>query len=69
MSEIAGSNEELVEVKSNSTIKNLIDQIAEKNPELKNIPVSAAVNNEMATEDHPLSEADQVDLFPPYSGG
>ncbi len=69
LSELAGSAEESVEIKSDSTVQNLIEQLSEKNPELKTIPISAAVNNEMATADQKLSDADHVDLFPPYSGG
>tara|TARA_Y100000590_G_C15554814_1_gene952391 strand:- start:307 stop:552 length:246 start_codon:yes stop_codon:yes gene_type:complete len=56
-----------------NSIKNLKDFLIEKYPELKkhldqNI-IRIAVNNEYVIDDIPISNNDEIAIFPPVSGG
>jgi len=59
------------ELQENSTVKDLIESIEKKYPEIseniKNIMV--AVNEEYADKERKLEEGDVVALIPPVSGG
>ncbi len=69
LGELAESPTESLEIPIDTNVKELIAKISTDNPKLKTIAISVAVNSEMADGDEKLSDADHVDLFPPYSGG
>lgn len=59
-----------IEIKNQSTVKNLKDSLLNKHPQLKNIHSYAiAVNEEYASNETILKENDIVAIIPPVSGG
>jgi molybdopterin converting factor subunit 1 len=69
--DLAGARHETVELDPGATLGDLKDLLAERHQPLKAALGTAvgAVNREFATPDQPLSEGDEIGLFPPVSGG
>lgn len=68
------SNEELTLPPEVATVKELFAWLQQSRPDrfeqvFRNGPVLAAVNEEMAPADAPISDQDTVALFPPVTGG
>lgn len=69
-----GKVEEEVELEDKPRLKDLLDKIAEKYPDLKllsddSVPAIALVNGKYVDENHELKDGDEVALMPPASGG
>lgn len=69
-----GRVEEEVELEGKPKLKDLLDRIAEKYPNLKllsddEVPAIALVNGRYVNEDHELEDGDEIALMPPASGG
>ncbi|MBH63858.1 MAG: molybdopterin converting factor subunit 1 [Alphaproteobacteria bacterium] len=70
-----GLSEEVVELPGDvSTVSNLLDWLRQRGPQHADAledesVVRVAVNEEYAQLDAPISNADEVALFPPVTGG
>ncbi len=69
-----GKVEEEIELGDNPKLRDLLDKVSEKYPELKllsddGIPAIPLVNGKYVNLDHELKEGDEVALMPPASGG
>ena len=69
--EAVGSGTLQRDVSKNSTITDLIESLQTEFPKLGDIAsrTIVAINQEFVDQDTPLSEGDEVALFPPVSGG
>jgi molybdopterin converting factor subunit 1 len=69
--EIAGSGEEVVEVRAGTSIEELFAELAARKPELNKFRPSlvASRNQEFAAWADGLSADDEVAFLPPVSGG
>jgi molybdopterin converting factor subunit 1 len=69
--QIAGWKERQVTVSEGTTLGDLMQMLTEQHPELKltERTLYAAVNQEYAQKDTPLTDGDEVAIFPPVSGG
>ena len=70
--ERAGAEQVEVELPDGATVRQAVDAIAAEHglgDVFARLPVVMAVNREYATEDTSLSEADELALIPPVSGG
>lgn len=66
-----GRAEEVVEIPDNSSTDDLMKKLFERYPDVAKLSgqIRTAVNKEIASGDHPLSEDDEVALLPPVAGG
>lgn len=68
--DLTGRSSQSFEVKENTTIKDLKNNLIAEYPNLKNINEFAiAVNEEYANEDVIIKNSDVVAIIPPVSGG
>lgn len=69
--DIAGFHDRMIELRSSSTAGSVIEMLAESNPRFTEWRRSLriAVNQHYVSDDHPLSEGDEVAVIPPVSGG
>lgn len=69
-----GRVEEEIELEDKPRLKDLLDKIAEKYPDLKllsddSVPAIALVNGKYVDGNHELKDGDEIALMPPASGG
>lgn len=69
-----GKVEEEIELGEKPKLKDLLDKVSEKYPDLKllsddGIPAVPLVNGKYVSFDYELNEGDEVALMPPASGG
>ncbi len=67
--DVAGFAEECVDVPEGECLQHLIRHYAQRFPRLQDLPLRAAVNQEMADPSYRLHEGDEVAFLPPVSGG
>jgi len=68
--DLTGRNSQSFEIRENTTIKDLKNNLISEYPNLKNINEFAiAVNEEYANEDVVIKSGDVVAIIPPVSGG
>jgi molybdopterin converting factor subunit 1 len=69
--ELAGFDERLVEIPSNSQSEAVFQYLTKQNPlfERWRPSLRIAVNMEYVDNHHPLSDGDEVAVIPPVSGG
>jgi molybdopterin synthase catalytic subunit len=67
----AGGKEEFVELPDVATVSDLVKMIEQLHPSLsEGLPTAVmAVNREFAFSDEPISDGDEIAIFPPVSGG
>ena len=67
--DILGGRENVVEIEG-QTVADLRQQLQEKYPQLSGLrSLMIAVNNNYAEDETAISEADEIALIPPVSGG
>jgi len=70
---IAGKEEEHLDLANGSTVLDLSQAISKTNPQLGKMmhdkKVMISVNMDVVTLDHTLNDGDEVALLPPFSGG
>ncbi len=69
-----GRAEEEIEAKGVATVGDLLQRLREQGPEYARLlapenTILVAVNQEYANADDPVSDGDEVALFPPVTGG
>lgn len=69
ISEILGCNKEEISIRQDTSVKNLIDVLKERNPLLSKQSFQVAVNQTLVKSDVKLNEGDEVALLPPFAGG
>ena len=71
LKDIVGSRQLKVEVHAGATVADLLTQLEESYPRMKDYRpvVLTAINEEYVKQDARISEGDEVALFPPVSGG
>jgi molybdopterin converting factor subunit 1 len=63
-------NSASIELKDQSSVKDLIDQLKSKYPKLRALrSIAVAVNEDYKEEHYILSESDEIAIIPPVSGG
>jgi molybdopterin synthase sulfur carrier subunit len=73
--EKTGVSEEDVDLPANvTTVAGLLDWLADRGPQFAEVlkdrsVVRVAVNQDYAQPDHPVSNGDEIALFPPVTGG
>ncbi len=60
-----------INVKEPFTVANIFESLKDKHPDKQHIweRCRIACNNKFVTSDHTISEADQLSIMPPSSGG
>lgn len=69
LAEIAGCAEETQQLEHPFSLRQLIEKIEAANPAIGELAVTMAVNNRVSNPEKNLNDGDNVDLFPPFSGG
>lgn len=69
LAEIAGCTEETQQLEHPFSLSQLTEKIQAKNPAIRELALTTAVNNRVFPLEKNLNEGDCVDLFPPFSGG
>jgi len=64
-----GAAEAMVELPEGATVAELLARLSERRPSAFLRGIAVSVNAEYASQDHILSEGDEVGLLPPVSGG
>ncbi len=69
--EIVGAGELIIELPEGSSLRQLVDQIRDRFPQLEGLASSLllSVNREYAPHHKELTPGDEVALIPPVSGG
>ncbi|MEM4160486.1 MAG: molybdopterin converting factor subunit 1 [Thermoplasmata archaeon] len=68
--DITGKETEIVEVKDKARIKEILEILYKKYPEmLKSADIIVARNRQYAEENEVVAEGDEIALLPPVSGG
>ncbi len=69
--EIVGAGELIIELPEGSSLRQLVDQIGDRFPQLEGLASSLllSVNREYAPYHKKLTPGDEVALIPPVSGG
>jgi len=68
---LAGVNEDELEVPEGATLRKVVEVILERYPQLKQFAeyMITSLNNRVADEDAPVKEGDVVAIMPPLGGG
>ncbi|MEM3396112.1 MAG: molybdopterin converting factor subunit 1 [Thermoplasmata archaeon] len=67
--DIAGKENEKIEVKEKIRIRELLGIIYKKYPDMKQAEIIVAKNRAYADENEVVEEGDEIALLPPVSGG
>jgi molybdopterin converting factor small subunit len=67
LADVTGKNK--VEVKEVKSIKDVMDQLSLKYPELEKFSFQVFVNKEQVSGNKSLREGDEIALLPPFAGG
>lgn len=67
--DITKKETEIIEVKENARIIEILEILYMKYPEMKKIELVMAKNREYAEENEILADGDELALLPPVSGG
>ena len=67
LAEILGGRSHEVTIPPNSSIRYLIEELGLE--DWLNNSLSISVNDNIVSEDHPLTDGDEIALLPPVSGG
>ena len=69
LAEITNKNEEMLEVASDQTVKELLLSIAQNYKGLEKHSFKIAVNQKIVKLEESLANATEIALLPPFSGG
>ena len=69
LTEIAATNEEVIDVPEQFDIKRLLEFLNDRYTGFDQFTVKVAVNNELVTGNARLDKGTEVTLLPPYAGG
>ena len=69
ISEVMGQNTQTLDVKEQTTVIQLLDELVSKHPPLKNHKFKIAVNKKITEDETILNNDDEIALLPPFSGG
>lgn len=73
LKDLAGTAFLMMEIKENTTVKDLISDLLSRIPALKGMMeqrrVFISINQEMARNDDIIKDGDEIGLLPPFSGG
>ncbi|MEW5718589.1 MAG: molybdenum cofactor biosynthesis protein MoaE [Chloroflexota bacterium] len=67
--ELIGVKAEAKEIAENTTVGQLWQEYAARNPRVGNVRAAYAVNQKLVNADHMLHDGDEVGFLPPVSGG
>ena len=69
ISEVMGENTQTLDVKEQTNVAQLLDELKSKHPALKNHKFTIAVNKKISEHETILNNEDEMALLPPFSGG
>lgn len=69
LAEITNKNEEVLEVASDQTVKELLHSISQNYKGLEKLSFKIALNQKIVEQDEPITNATEIALLPPFSGG
>jgi len=69
VAEITGKNTEHLEYKEMPSVKNLKQALQKEYPELEEATFQIAVNQQIADQETPIKDGDEIALLPPFAGG
>ncbi|MBT4705923.1 MAG: MoaD/ThiS family protein [Deltaproteobacteria bacterium] len=69
VSEIIGTEVEVLEVDSNSSVDSLCNMLNERWSKLSTVQYKVAVNHSISNTNSILEDEDEVAILPPFSGG